>query len=101
MTNLNNLRPTADRIIIRMDRRETVSRGGIIIPATASNPDHVRFGTVTPAMGPGRIGDNGERLPMGVKPGDRVLFSKHAISKTLDDGLVLVPEREIQAIIED
>ena len=68
-------RPLRDRILAkRLDEEET-TKGGIIIPDTAK--EKPQEGEVV-AVGPGRLTDDGERTPLEVKLGDRVLFSKYS-----------------------
>jgi chaperonin GroES len=64
--------PMADRVIIRPDTPPEISAGGIIIPRTAKKEPPTR-GLVL-ATGPGMLMANGQRWPMPVKPGERVVF---------------------------
>ena len=68
------IRPLNDRVLVlRVDEEETTS-GGIIIPDTAK--EKPQEGKVV-ATGPGKVDDNGKRIPLEVKVNDRVLFSKY------------------------
>ncbi|WP_165856116.1 co-chaperone GroES [Marinobacter sp. JSM 1782161] len=94
------IRPLYDRVVVRRLEAETLSRGGILIPEkSAEKPTQ---GEVL-AVGEGALRDNGERQPMTVKVGDRVLFAKFAgTGITLDDDTCLVVrESDILAVIED
>ncbi len=92
-----NLRPLHDRILIkRLEPKEEV-RGGIIVPDTAK--EKPQEGEVM-AVGNGKLLDNGERAPMDVKVGDRVLFGKYSGSEVKLDGeeLLIAREDEILAV---
>jgi chaperonin GroES len=69
-----NLRPLHDRILVQRVEEETKTKGGIIIPDTAK--EKPAEGKVI-AVGNGRLGDDGKRVALEVKKGDRVLFSKY------------------------
>jgi len=64
-----NVQPLADRILVRRLEEEEVKRGGIIIPDTAK--EKPQEGEVV-AVGPGRVTEDGKRIPMEVKKGDRI-----------------------------
>ena len=99
MANIN-LRPLADRLIVEPIEREEKTASGIILPETAK--EKPQEGKVL-AVGPGRKDDEGERIPMDVKEGDRVLYAKYAGTevKLPDDRKVLVlKESDILAIVE-
>ena len=70
-----NIRPLADRVLVRALEEQEVKRGGIIIPDTAK--EKPQEGEVI-AVGPGRLSDKGERVPVEVKKGDRILFGKYS-----------------------
>ena len=93
-----SIRPLQDRILIkRLDEEEQVT-GGIIIPDTAKEkPQEAEV----IAIGPGKIGDDGERLPMDVSVGDKVLVGKYSGSDIKIDGedYVILREDEVLAII--
>ena len=91
--------PLNDRILIRrMDAKETV-RGGIIIPDTAK--EKPLEGEVI-AVGPGRVDDNGKRVDMSVKPGQKVLVGKYAGTEIKIEEVehVIVREDEILGVVE-
>ncbi|HMG35053.1 MAG TPA: co-chaperone GroES [Blastocatellia bacterium] len=94
-----NIRPLHDRVIIkRIEEKEQV-RGGIIIPDAAK--EKPQEGEVI-AVGAGKRLDSGERQPLDVKEGDRVLFGKYSGTEIkLDDQEVLIlREDEILAVLE-
>lgn len=82
------LRPLHDRIIVKPLEAPEEIRGGIIIPDTAK--ERPQEGEVI-AVGPGRLLDDGRRVPVDVKVGDRVLFEKYAGTEVeLDDETYLI-----------
>jgi chaperonin GroES len=66
--------PLGDRILVKQVRQDEVRASGLVIPDTAR--EKPQMGEVL-AVGPGRLDDNGKRLPMDVKIGDRVLYAKY------------------------
>ena len=93
------IRPLQDRILIkRVDEEETTS-GGIIIPDSAK--EKPQEGQVV-AVGPGKTLDSGEVAEPGVKPGDRILFSKYAGTDVTVDGSehIIIREDDVLAIYE-
>ncbi|MDE2196800.1 MAG: co-chaperone GroES [Gammaproteobacteria bacterium] len=93
------LRPLHDRVIIKRLEAETKSAGGIVIPDTAK--EKPMKGEVI-AIGPGRILDNGQKVPVSVKIGDKVLIGKYSGTdfKMHDEEYVSVEEKDIIAVIE-
>jgi len=67
--------PLGDRIVVQQSRQEEVRASGLVIPDTAR--EKPQLGKVI-AVGPGRIDDNGKRVTMDVKNGDRVLYAKYS-----------------------
>jgi len=93
-----NIRPLHDRVLVQRVEQEEQVRGGIIIPDTAKEkPQEAKV----VAVGPGKIDDDGKRLPMDVKAGDRVLIGKYSGSeiKIEDDDYVILREDEILAVV--
>ena len=94
-----NIRPLHDRVVVKRVEAEDQVRGGIIIPDTAKEkPQEAEV----IAVGPGKLNDDGERSPMDVKEGDRVLIGKYSGSeiKIGDEDLVIVREDEILAVVQ-
>ena len=94
-----NLRPLADRVIVKRIDSETKTASGIVIPdAAAEKPDQ---GEVL-AVGPGKKNDKGEVSPVGVKVGDRVLFGKYSGQTVKVDGdeLLVMKEEDLFAVVE-
>jgi chaperonin GroES len=92
------IRPLNDRILVKRTEEETKTKGGIIIPDTAK--EKPQRGEVL-AVGPGKMGDDGKRIPLDVKAGDKVLFSKYAGTEIKVDGVeqIFMREDDILGII--
>ncbi|GBD27825.1 10 kDa chaperonin [bacterium HR30] len=93
------IRPLHDRVLVQRIEEEEKTKGGIIIPDTAR--EKPQQGKVV-AVGPGRIDDKGNRVPMNVKAGDRVLFGKYAGSEVEidDEQYLIMREDDILGVIE-
>jgi chaperonin GroES len=94
------LRPLGDRVVIRPLTREQTTRSGIVLPDTAK--EKPQEGEVI-AAGSGRVKDDGERAPMDVKVGDKVLFAKYAGTefKLESEELLILSEKDILAILDE
>ena len=94
-----NLKPLADRLVVEPVEQEEVTAGGIILPETAK--EKPQQGKVI-AAGPGRTDEDGKRVAMEVKVGDRVLYAKYSGTEIkLDSKKVLIlRESDILAIVE-
>jgi chaperonin GroES len=93
-----NIKPLEDRIVVQANEAETTTASGIVIPDTAK--EKPQEGTVI-AVGPGRFED-GQRVPLDVKEGDTVVYSKYGgteLKYGADEYLVL-SARDVLAIIE-
>jgi chaperonin GroES len=90
------IKPLADRVVVRPIEREETTKGGIVIPDTAK--ERPQEGEVV-AVGPGKYED-GKRVPMEVKVGDRVLFAKYGGTEIKIDGdeYLVLRESDILAI---
>ena len=93
-----NIRPLHDRILIRRIEKEETARGGIIIPDSAK--EKPQQGEVI-AVGNGKMLDSGERVPVDVRPGDRILFGKYAGSEIKSDGqeYLILTESEVLGVL--
>jgi chaperonin GroES len=93
------IRPLNDRILVVRVEEEKKTAGGIIIPDTAK--EKPQEGKVV-AAGPGKVGEDGKRIPMEVKKGDRVLISKYAGSEIKVDGVehIFMREDDVLGILE-
>ena len=88
--------PLGDRIVIKPIEREEVTKGGIILPDTAK--EKPQEGEII-AVGPGKLADDGTRIAMDVKVGDKVIYSKYAGSEVEIDNekLLIIHESDIMA----
>jgi chaperonin GroES len=93
------IKPLHDRILVQRVEEETKTKGGIIIPDTAK--EKPAEGKVV-AVGSGRIGEDGKRLPLEVKTGDRVLFSKYGGTEVKVEGeeYLIMKEDDVLGIID-
>jgi chaperonin GroES len=93
------IRPLQDRLILKRVEEEEKTKGGIIIPDSAK--EKPQEGQIT-AVGPGKVTDDGKKIPMDVKKGDRVLFSKYAGTEIKIDGEehLIMREDDILGVIE-
>jgi chaperonin GroES len=93
------IRPMNDRILVVRVEEEKKTAGGIIIPDTAK--EKPQEGKIV-AAGPGKMGDDGKRIPMELKKGDRILFSKYAGTEIKIDGVehIFMREDDILGILE-
>ncbi|MBC7186727.1 MAG: co-chaperone GroES [Candidatus Oleimicrobiaceae bacterium] len=93
-----NIKPLADRVVIKPIEPEEKKQGGIIIPDTAK--EKPQQGEVI-AVGPGKVSESGQKIPMEVKKGDRVLYGKYSGTEVTVDGedLLIMRESDILAII--
>jgi chaperonin GroES len=85
------IEPLGDRVVIRPTPKEEVSKGGIVLPDTAK--EKPQEGKII-AAGPGRLTEEGNRIAMEVKKGDKVLYSKYAGTEFKLDGEELIVMRE-------
>ena len=93
-----NVQPLADRILVRRIEEQETIRGGIIIPDTAK--EKPQEGEVV-AVGPGRLTEEGKRIAIEVKKGDRVLIGKYSGTDVKIEGteFVILREDEILGIL--
>ena len=92
-------RPLGDRVLVRRVEEEAKSKGGIIIPDTAK--EKPQEGEVI-AVGPGARDEDGKRIAMDVKAGDRILFGKWSGTEVKIDGedLIIMKESDILGLLE-
>jgi chaperonin GroES len=92
-------RPLGDRVVIRRVEEEAKTKGGIIIPDTAK--EKPQEGEVI-AVGPGARDEDGKRVPMDVKVGDRILFGKWSGSEVKLDAedLLIMKESDILGVLD-
>ena len=94
-----NIRPLHDRVVVRRLEEERTSAGGIVIPDTAA--EKPIQGEVI-AVGNGKVLDNGDVRPIGVKVGERVLFGKYAGTEVKVSGeeVLVMREDDIMGVVE-
>jgi chaperonin GroES len=94
-----NIKPLEDRIVVQALEAETTTASGIVIPDTAK--EKPQEGVVL-AVGPGRIDDKGNRIPIDVSEGDVVLYSKYGGTevKYAGEEYLVLSARDVLAIIE-
>lgn len=96
-----NLKPLNDRVIIKAKEAVEVSKGGIILPDTASKEKPVEG--VVVAVGPGKLNDDGKRTALTVKVDDKVIYSKYAGTeiKVDDEAYLILCEEDILAVVAE
>jgi len=93
------LKPLSDHVVIE-PLREEKKRGSIILPETAEKERSERGKVI--AVGPGKMGENGKRVPLEIKKGDKVVFTKYGPNEIKIDGkeYLIAKEEDILAIIQ-
>ncbi len=93
------LRPLGDRVVIEPTPREDMTKSGIVLPDTAK--EKPQEGKVI-AVGPGAFDNDGKRMAIDVKNGDKVLYAKYAGTefKIEEEELLIVSQKDILAIVE-
>ena len=93
------VQPLADRVVVEPLEETEEMRGGLYIPDTAK--EKPQQGTVI-AVGPGRVSDEGERLPVELEEGQRILYGKYSGTEVNIDGqdLLIIKESDVLAIID-
>jgi chaperonin GroES len=93
-----HVKPLADRLVVKRLEEQEVKRGGIIIPDTAKEKPQE---CDVMAVGPGRMTDEGKRIPMDVKKGDRILISKYSGTEVKIDGqeYLIMREEDVLAVV--
>jgi chaperonin GroES len=94
-----NVRPLHDRVLVKRVQEETKTAGGIIIPDSAKEKP---VEGVVVAVGPGKVLDNGTKITLTVKAGNRILFSKYAGTevKISNEDHLIMREDDILGILE-
>jgi chaperonin GroES len=93
------IRPLHDRILVERLEEKEVKKGGIIIPDTAKEkPQEAKV----IAVGNGKVGEDGKKIPLDVKAGDKILFGKYSGSevKIDDKEYLILREEDVLAILE-
>ncbi len=94
-----SLQPLEDRIVVRPNEAEETTASGLVIPDTAK--EKPQQGEVI-AVGPGRFGDDNERVPMDISVGDTVVYSKYGGTEITSDGedLLILNARDVLAVVK-
>ncbi len=94
------LKPLGNRVVVEPIEQEEVTAGGIVLPETAK--EKPQKGTVL-AIGPGDRDEDGERIPLDVAVGDKVLYAKYSGTEIKVDGkkLLILRESDLLAIVEE
>ena len=95
----SKLKPLGDRVVIKPTPREEMTKSGIVLPDTAK--EKPQEGSVL-AVGPGAFDNDGKRIAIDVKKGDKVLYAKYAGTEFKVDGeeLLIVSQKDILAVVE-
>jgi len=93
------LRPLGDRVLVKAEKEEEKTKGGIVLPDTAQ--EKPQQGKVI-AVGSGNVLEDGQTVPLEVKKGDKVIFSKYGGTevKDKDEEYLILKESDILAILE-
>ncbi len=94
-----SIKPLEDRIVIRQVEAEQTTASGLVIPDTAK--EKPQEGEVI-SVGPGRVDDNGNRIPVDVKVGDVVIYSRYGGTEVKYDGqeFQILSSRDVLAVVE-
>jgi len=94
-----NLKPLFDNVVVEHVEQQDKTTGGVFLPDTAK--EKPQEGVIR-AIGDGRVLENGTKLEMNVKVGDRVLYRKYSGSEVKIDGTeyLIIPEKDILAIVD-
>jgi len=95
-----SIKPLEDRIVVKTVEAEQTTASGLVIPDTAK--EKPQEGEVL-AVGPGRVDDSGNRVPMDVKVGDKVIYSKYGGTEVTygGDELLILSARDVLAVVEN
>ena len=98
MSAADRIKPLADRVVVKALEEAEQMRGGLYIPDTAK--EKPQEGEVV-AVGPGKLSDEGARIPMEVSAGDRVLYGKYSGTEVTVDGneYLILREGDILAVV--
>ena len=94
-----SLKPLGDRVVIKPTPKEEVTKSGIVLPDTAK--EKPQEGTII-AVGSGRLTEKGERIPVELKEGQKVLYAKYAGTefKVEGDEYLILSEKDVLAVVE-
>ena len=96
-----HVRPLGDRVVVKPKPKEEKTKGGVILPDTASKERPMQGEVI--AVGPGRHTDDGKLIPISVEVGQQVLFAKYAGTefKIDDEEYLILQERDLLGIIQE
>ncbi len=96
----STIHPVGDRVVVKPSQKEEMTKSGIVIPDTAK--EKPQEGTII-AVGAGKLTEKGDRQPLEVKAGDKVLFAKYGGTEFKLDGedLLVLRESDILAVLTD
>ncbi|TVS23994.1 co-chaperone GroES [Corynebacterium sanguinis] len=94
-----NIKPLEDKVLVQIAEAETTTASGLVIPDSAAEKPQE---AVVIAVGPGRLDDSGNRVPVDVKEGDIVVFSKYGGTELKYNGeeYLLLSARDLLAVVE-
>ena len=94
-----NIKPLADRVVIKLVEAEEKTESGIILTAKAQEKPQI---AEVVAVGPGKVNDDGVRTPVEVKVGDKIIAAKYAGTEVKIDGVeyTIISEKDVLAIIK-
>ena len=94
-----SIKPLEDRVVIQQVEAEETTASGLVLPDSAK--EKPQEGTVL-AVGPGRIDDHGNRVPLDVKKGDSVIYSRYGGTEVKygDDTFTILSARDVLAVVE-
>jgi chaperonin GroES len=94
---VKSLRPLGDRVVVKAQPQEEKTKSGIVLPDSAK--ERPQEGTVV-AVGPGRTLDNGQKVPVEVKVGDKIIYAKYGGTEVKIEGeeYIILSERDILAV---
>ena len=95
-----NIKPLHDHVIVKAITEDEITKSGIILPDTVDKEKPEKGKVV--AVGPGKLMDNGQRAPMSVKVGDKIMFKKYSPDeiKVDDEEYLIISEGDILAVLE-
>ena len=93
------LRPLGDRVVVKAAPHEEKTKGGLVLPDTVKEKP---IEGIVVAVGDGKLNDDGKRIPIDLKPDDRVIYSKYSGTEVKLDGeeYLVISERDILAVVE-
>ena len=93
-----SIKPLEDRVVVQANEAETTTASGLVIPDTAKEKPQEG---IVEAVGPGRIDDNGNRVPLDVAVGDKVIYSKYGGTEVKFDGqdYLVLSARDVLAVV--